>query len=185
MRNDYICCCGVPEEEDHASHRRAFFASLLVVFIPLTALGFDLTWGTSWDTRPLQEILDDEYGVDDGIVFDGPSGAGSTVSITFASGVTRFGFYMNPNGAGDGGGAIHEPHDGDPQCLIYNITHLRGGVPTYVLAWEDLDYGSPVTPTYSWTARDNDFQDLVVEIQAISTVPIEQTTWGGVKALYR
>lgn len=243
--------------------------SLLLLCFPVGALAtFDVTWGTSWDARPLQEILDDEYGVGaidaatqyegylggdadpgywedegltsflikeiaghrnnnllgwyeedlsgppiidgigDGIVFDGPAGAGTTVAITFDGGVTRFGFYMNPNGSGDGGGnapepelfftnrfyndegpdgsgAIHAPYDGDPQCLIYNITHLRGGIPTYVLAWEDLDYGSPVTTSSSWTTTDNDFQDLVVEVQALSPVAVEQTTWGGVKALYR
>ncbi len=147
-------------------------------------------------------------GVDDGVVFDGPMGAGSTASISFPAGVTQFGFYLDPNGSDDGGanapqpelfftnrfyndlgatggGAAHAPLDGDPQCLIYNITALKGGIPTFVLAWEDLDSGGPITPSYDWNGTDNDFQDLVVEIQAVSPVPVQDSTWGGVKALYR
>lgn len=147
-------------------------------------------------------------GLGDGVVFDGPAGQGSTTSIVFPSGLTRFGFYLNPNGTQDGGGnapepelfftnrfyndlgasgggSPHAPFDGDPQCLVFNLTHLNGGVPTYVLAWEDLDYGSPITPGYTWTSTDNDFNDLVVEIQAASPVTTKPATWGTVKALFR
>lgn len=243
--------------------------AILFLMIPALAFAeFEVTWGSSWDNIPLQQILDDEYGVgaidaateyegylsgdgdpaywvdtsldglmireiaghhrnntlgwhaddlsgppvidgvDDGIIFDGPSGPGSTTTINFPNGLTQFGIYLNPNGSGDGGanapepeiffanrfyndigpdgsGATHEPYDGDPQCLIYNITHLNGGTPTYVLAWEDLDYGSLVSPTGNWAFTDNDFNDLVVEIQAISPVKTESSTWGDLKALYR
>jgi hypothetical protein len=147
-------------------------------------------------------------GVDDGVVFSGPLGAGATVSLTFPHGLTRFGFYLNPNGTLDGGahalepelfftnrfyndsgagggGAPHAPYSHDPQCLVFNITHLSGGVPTYVLAWEDLDYGANITPAYSWSTTDNDFNDLVVEIQARSPVGVENVSWGSVKALFR
>lgn len=147
-------------------------------------------------------------GVGDGVVFSGPLGAGATVSIAFPSGLTRFGFYLNPNGTQDGGahalepelfftnrfyndsgtgggGAPHAPFSHDPQCLVFNITRLNGGVPTFVLAWEDLDYGASITPTYSWSTTDNDFNDLVVEIQASSPVGVENATWGSVKALFR
>lgn len=147
-------------------------------------------------------------GIDDGVVFDGPMGQGTTVTINFPGGLTQFGFYLNPNGTQDGGanasepelfftnrfyndlgasgaGSPHAPFDGDPQCLVYNITDLNGGIPTFVLAWEDLDYGSPIAPSYAWDKTDNDFQDIVVEIQALSPVPSESETWGGVKALFR
>ena len=241
---------------------------LFLIFPMLAFAEFEVTWGTSWDNVPLQQILDEEYGVgaidaateyegylsgdgdpaywvdtsldgllireiaghrrnntlgwhaddlsgppvidgvDDGIIFDGPSGPGSTTTVQFPNGMTQFGIYLNPNGSGDGGanapepeiffanrfyndvgpdgsGAMHEPYDGDPQVLIFNITHLNGGTPTYVLAWEDLDYGSPVSPTGNWAVTDNDFNDLVVEIQAISPVKTESSTWGDLKALYR
>jgi hypothetical protein len=230
------------------------------------AAEFQVTFGNSWDGIPLQQILDDEYGVgaldaqtdsdgylsgdadppywvdaglngvlireiagyasqntlgwyredlagppiiddfDDGVVFDGALAAGASESIVFPGGVTRFGFYLNPNGSGpsnnapepelfftnrfyndlgaDGSGPPpHAPSDGDPQCLIYNVTHLNQGVPTYVLAWEDLDYGGVLTDTVSG-GTDNDFNDLVIEISADSPVPAVASSWGKVKALY-
>jgi len=146
-------------------------------------------------------------GIDDGVVFDGPLSSGATATINFSGGLTKFGFYLNPNGTQDGGGhapepelffanrfyndlgesgggSPHAPFDGDPQCLVFNITHLNNGIPTYILAWEDLDYGAPITPGYTWTSTDNDFQDLVVEIRAMSPVAIESSSWGNVKALF-
>lgn len=147
-------------------------------------------------------------GVDDGVIFSGPLSAGAMTSVTFPNGLTRFGFYLNPNGTQDGGAhalepekfftnrfyndrgtsgaaATHAPFDGDPQCLVFNVTHLYGGVPTFVLAWEDLDYGAAITPAYGWSSTDNDFNDLVVEIQAVSPVGVENQSWGSVKALFR
>ncbi|MCB1184324.1 DUF4114 domain-containing protein [bacterium] len=147
-------------------------------------------------------------GIDDGVVFTGAMGEGAATLVTFPGGLTSFGFYLNPNGTQDGGanapepelfftnrfyndlgpdgsGSPHAPFDGDPQCLVYNITALKGGVPTFVLAWEDLDYGGPITPNYQWSATDNDFQDLVVEIQALSPVAVESESWGSVKSLFR
>jgi hypothetical protein len=145
-------------------------------------------------------------GINDGVVFTGPMVQGATATVTFPSGVTRFGFYLNPNGSGDstnapepemfftnrayndigpnGTSTVHGPTDGDPQCLIYNITRLRGGVPTFVLAWEDLDSGTQITQAFDPNGTDNDFQDLVVEIAAASPVPSQQTSWGRVKSLY-
>jgi len=146
-------------------------------------------------------------GVDDGVVFDGPMSQGQSTTLTFPGGITQFGFYLNPNGPQDGGGNAPEPEmfftnrfyndlgpdgsganfapfDGDPQCLVYNITHLRNGVPTFLLAWEDLDYGSEIAPSYHWSKTDNDFQDLVVEISAISTVRTTSNSFGQVKSLF-
>ena len=147
-------------------------------------------------------------GIDDGVIFTGPMAQGQMASVSFPGGTTQFGFYLNPNGTGDGGnnalepelhftnrsyndigpngsGALHAPLDGDPQGLIYNITHLRGGVPTFIIAWEDIDSGSEISPVYHWDKTDNDYQDLVVEITAISTVKSEDTSFGSIKALYR
>ena len=127
--------------------------------------------------------------------------------IHFPLGLTRFGLWLNPNGdtampttrpspscssatgsttTSDppGAGTIHEPTNGDPQILVYNISHLRSGVPTWVIACEDLDSGGEVTPEYSDYGTDNDFQDMVIEISAISPVPVKATTWGRVKTLF-
>lgn len=249
-------------------HRIARFLSLALLVCPTLAGAFDVTFGTSWDNVPLQQILDQRYGigaitvatdyeghnpgdadpaywqdvavhgliireiagfanrntlgwyeetlvgaptidgVGDGVIFNGPLSAGASVSVSFPNGLTRFGFYLNPNGTLDGGAhalepekfftnrfyndkgtdgsaATHAPFNGDPQCLVFNITHLCAGVPTYVLAWEDLDYGAVVAPQYNWSKSDNDFNDLVVEIQAVSPVGVENQTWGSVKALFR
>ena len=163
------------------------------------------TLGWYAETLSGRPVID---GLDDGVVFSGPMSAGATASIVFPNGLTRFGFYLNPNGTQDGGayapepelfftnrfyndsgtgggGAPHAPFTHDPQCLVFNVTHLYGGVPTFVLAWEDLDYGAPITPSYSWSSTDNDFNDLVVEIQAMSPVGVENASWGSVKALFR
>lgn len=142
-------------------------------------------------------------GVGDGVVLDGGLGAGDDTVVDLPNGLTRFGFYMNPNGpldAGvnapepekfytnrfhndlgpDGSAAQHAPLDGDPQCLIYNVTHLFDGVPTFVLAWEDLDYGGVLGQQ-----TDNDYNDMVVIVQALSPVPNENMTMSSVKALFR
>jgi hypothetical protein len=142
----------------------------------------------------------------DKVILAGPTSEGATVELSFPSGVTSFGFYLNPNGDADapnapepelfftnrfyndigpsGQGALHEPSDGDPQCLVYNITQLRDGVPTFVLAWEDQDSGGTISPGYLPDHTDNDFQDLVVEVSAGSPMPTDQSSWGQVKALF-
>ena len=143
----------------------------------------------------------------DGVIINGPMTDGQVFALQFLGGVQRFGFYLNPNGTGNstnapepeifftnrafndigpgGGPTNHAPADGDPQCLIFNVTNLRGGVPTFVLAWEDLDYGSPISEVYDPSSTDNDFNDLVVEISAESPVKIETKSFAGIKALYR
>jgi hypothetical protein len=145
-------------------------------------------------------------GTDDGVIFDGPAGVGATTTIVFPDGVTTFNFYLNPNGPLDsinapepelffvnrsyndlgvnGGGAVHEPSDGDVQCLVFDITHLRNGVPTFVLAWEDLDYSGDITPSSCNHCTDNDYQDLVVEISAMSPVEVPTSSFSRIKAIY-
>ena len=243
--------------------RMAISVLCLFTFAAPAAVGaFDVTWGTSWDSVPLQSVLDAEYGagvidaatdyegflggdadpayweddaieglvireiagngnrnvmgwyaedlarapdidgIGDGVVIEGVLSEGCTTYLALPDGLTRFGFYMNPNGDLDGGvnapepekfytnrfyndlgpdgsGAIHAPFDGDPQCLVYNVSHLYHGIPTYILAWEDLDYGGQVG-----SATDNDYNDMVVVIQAQSPVPNETMSWSSVKALY-
>ena len=145
-------------------------------------------------------------GFGDGLIFPGPVSDGAEVYFEFPSGTTTFGFYLNPQGGGsscnapeperfftnrfyndigpDGSGATHAPFDGDVQCLIFNISHLRGGVPTFVLAWEDFDSGAELSPTYDECKTDNDFNDMVVEITAFSPVPTESGSFGTIKSRY-
>lgn len=145
-------------------------------------------------------------GTDDGVVFTGPMSEGQVAVISFPNGLTRFGLYLNPNGTLDatnapepemhftnrayndtganGGPAIHAPFDGDVQCLIFNITALRGR-PTWVVAWEDIDSGSEITSSWTSTTTDNDFNDLVVEITAESPVTVDESSWSRVKSLFQ
>lgn len=146
-------------------------------------------------------------GVDDGVIFVGFEYEGNTKTVSFPAGVTRFGLYLDPNGqygtpnapegenfftnrayndiGPDGSGALHSPTDGDVQVLIYDISHLRQGVPTYVVCWEDLDSGGPISPTNQPGFTDNDYNDMVVEISADSPVATESGSWGSVKALFQ
>jgi len=143
-------------------------------------------------------------GFNDGVIFEGSDGAGTSKVITFPTPI-RFGFWLDPNGeldsrgapqperfytdrtlndvGPDGSGTIHPPENGDPQCLIYNASYLYGR-PAYILAWEDIDYGLEVSATPTPTTTDNDFNDLVVLIMASSPVPTETNSWGEVKALF-
>lgn len=145
-------------------------------------------------------------GIDDGVIFTGPMSQGQTAMVTFPNGPIRFGFWLNPNGdldatnapepehfftnrfyndiGPDGSGAIHAPFDGDVQCLIFNISALRGR-PAWVLAWEDIDSGSELAPAWNPTKTDNDFNDLVVEILAESPVTVDESSWSRVKALFQ
>ncbi len=246
--------------------------ALGLVMAPPAHAVFDVSWGTSWDGVPLQDVIDDylstEFpttyspgdidvltmyegylpgdadldpvpywedsdfsgmiveelagyqdnntmgwyeigfpeidGFNDGVIFEGSDGVGTTKVITFDTPI-RFGFWLDPNGeldsrgapqperfytdrslndiGPDGSGAIHPPENGDPQCLIYNVSYLFGQ-PAYILAWEDIDSGLEITATAGPNSTDNDFNDLVVLIRAASPVPTESDSWGQVKALF-
>jgi hypothetical protein len=190
----------LPGDADPAYWVDFGFTSILVREIA----GFDRTNTLGWYREDLTgpPVID---GTDDGVIFDGPVSDGAEVVVRFKD-ETGFGLYLNPNGTDssfnapepelfftnrfyndrgpDGSGAIHPPTDGDVQCLIFNISHLRDGVPTFVVAWEDLDSGATVSPTYTTTGTDNDFNDLVIEISAFSPVRVENGTWGALKARY-
>lgn len=142
-------------------------------------------------------------GVDDGVVFDGPSGAGTTSVIVFDRPRQRFGFYMNPNGPGDatnapepevfftnrhfndvgpdGLGALHVPVDGDVQAIIFDVsqwTHAN----TWLVCFEDLDSGANPGPCCT---TDNDFNDFVFEVTALSVTPNQPLSFGALKIRYR
>lgn len=163
------------------------------------------TMGWYAETLTGRPVID---GFNDGVIFNGAMSQGAVAQVAFPNGLTRFGFWLNPNGGQGSGawapepemfftnrfyndigttgaGATHAPFDGDVQCLVFNISHLYNGIPTYIVAWEDLDYGSLISPAWTSTTTDNDFNDLVVEIQAASPVPVQTESWGSVKALFR
>ena len=140
-------------------------------------------------------------GVNDGVIFDGPAGPGATAVIVLDSGARRFGFYMNPNGPGDalnapepevfftnrmfndrgpnGSGALHVPVDGDVQALILDVS-TPTSPNTWLVCFEDLDSGGVVG-----TDCDNDFNDFVFEVQAISVTPTAPLSFGALKQRYR
>ena len=144
-------------------------------------------------------------GVDDGVIFDGPTGAGELRMVDFGGEILSFGFWLNPNGTGnstnapepelffsnrfyndlgpDGSGAIHEPLDGDVQFLVYDVSSIVGQPNTWVVAVEDLDSGANPAPCCYPT--DNDFNDLVFEVTVAQTVAIEKVAISAVKSLYR
>lgn len=146
-------------------------------------------------------------GVDDGVIFTGGDTDGSQVSVNLP-GQVQFGLWLDPNGPYDShnapqgeifftnrfyndigpngdGTTFHGPYDGDPQALIFNLTPYNRGIPTFVVAWEDLDYGSEITLSYDPLGTDNDFTDMIVEIQAFSPVKEEVSSFGKIKSLYR
>jgi hypothetical protein len=140
----------------------------------------------------------------DGIVFDGPAGAGAQAVITFRS-VVKFGFYMNPNGplnatnapepekfwtnrfyndlGPDGSGALHPPFDGDVQALVFDISKIVNVPDTWLVAFEDLDSGANPGPSSS-CQTDNDYNDLVFELTALGATPVQPMSFGQLKARY-
>jgi hypothetical protein len=142
-------------------------------------------------------------GVDDGVVFNGPAGAGATYMLSFPV-ATAFGFYMNPNGPGgainapepelfftnrryndagpSGAGAIHAPSGGDVQALVFDVSAYTAPN-TWLVCFEDLDSGA--NPAPCCTPTDNDFNDFVFEVTALGVTPVKAQTMGGLKALYR
>ncbi|RKZ12684.1 hypothetical protein DRQ32_03175 [bacterium] len=146
-------------------------------------------------------------GIDDGVIFEGADAVGDDVVVQLPGQVT-FGLWLDPNGPLDShnapqgeffftnrffndigpdgdGTTFHGPYDGDPQALIFNLTPLNSGNPTFVVAWEDLDYGSRITLDYDPLGTDNDFTDMVVEIRAFSPVPTKVSSFGKIKGLFR
>jgi hypothetical protein len=143
-------------------------------------------------------------GVHDGMIFDGPAGQGAAAIVSFSKPMTRFGFYLNPNGprdatnapepekfytnrfyddAGpDGSGALHVPLGGDVQALIYDISRFKGAN-TWLVCFEDLDSGA--NPGLLGQAQtDNDYNDFIFEVTAYGATPVQSLTFGALKAKY-
>lgn len=141
-------------------------------------------------------------GVGDGVIFFGPASDGETAFLTFDRPMTRFGFYLNPNGPldavwapepekfftnrlwnekGPNGVAVHAPFNGDVQALVFDVSEFTQPN-TWLVCFEDLDAGANPGPCCYPT--DNDFNDLVFEVTAFGATPTVPMTIGALKARY-
>ena len=173
------------------------FSALLVQEVAGNATRNVIGWYKETGTRP---VID---GVDDGVVFDGPAGAGATALIVFGTPMTKFGFYMNPNGPldatnapepelfftnrfyddiGPNGTALHAPTNGDVQALVYDVSQWTQPN-TWLVCFEDLDSGAVPGPPGS-AQTDNDLNDFVFEVTAFGATPVQPLTFGALKARY-
>jgi hypothetical protein len=176
------------------------FPALMITEIAGHASTNELGWYKETFTRP---VLD---GVDDGVVFTGSQGGGASALITFPSGTQKFGFYLDthqtittPHGTqnqvfftdrflndiGPNGFApTHAPYDGDVQALVFNVSAWREQN-TWLVCFEDVDSGNPITPLWGPNSTDNDFNDLVFEVTAYGATPVRPLSFGALKARYR
>ncbi len=174
------------------------FPALLVTEVAGRAATNELGWYRETFTRP---VLD---GVDDGVIFTGAESGGTSALVTFPSGTTKFGFYLDThltvgsasgthdqvfftnrmlNDAGPYGYApVHAPFDGDVQALVYDVSRWKGPN-TWLVCFEDTDSGLPVQACCNGT--DNDFNDLVFQVTAFGASPVRLVSFGALKALYR
>lgn len=142
-------------------------------------------------------------GIDDGIIFNGSASQGAVSYVTFDKPMTRFGFYLNPNGPLDapfaaepekfysnrfyndlgpnGGTALHAPFDGDVQALVFDVSRFTTPN-TWLVCFEDLDAGSNPSPCCDGT--DNDYNDFVFEVTAFGATPTVPMTFGALKSKY-
>jgi len=165
-------------------------------------LGWYVETGTNYPSPPPVLYNDNLH---DGTVFDGPASAGASTVITLPHPMTKFGFYMNPNGpldapnapepekfwtnrfyndiGPDGSGAVHPPTDGDVQALIFDLSSIVHQPNTYLVCFEDTDSGAmPGLPSNSQT--DDDYNDMVFEVCALGATPVQSLTFGDLKVRY-
>ena len=174
------------------------FSALLITEVAGNANRNTLGWYREDGRMP---VID---GIDDGVVFAGPAVQGATAVIQFEHPMTKFGFYLNPNGklgainapepemfftnrfyndpGPGGGGAIHAPSGGDVQALVFDISRITQPN-TWLVCFEDLDSGADPGPCC--TPTDNDFNDLVFQVTAFGATPTIPLTFGQLKARYR
>ena len=155
-------------------------------------------WYLENGTRPTID------GIDDGVIFNGVATDGDMAYVTFDKPMTRFGFYLNPNGPFDapfasepekfytnrfyndlgpsGGTALHAPYDGDVQALVFDVSRFT--MPnTWLVCFEDLDAGSN-PGAMGTSATDNDYNDFVFEVTAFGATPTLPMTFGALKSKY-
>jgi hypothetical protein len=142
-------------------------------------------------------------GVADGVIFNGNATQGVSTLVTFDHPMTRFGFYLNPNGILDavwapepekfytnrfyndlgpnGDGAVHAPWNGDVQALVFDVSRFTQPN-TWLVCFEDLDAGANPSPCCYPT--DNDYNDFVFEVTAFGATPTVPMTFGALKSKY-
>lgn len=174
------------------------FSAYLVREIAGNANRNTLGWYVETGTKP---VID---GVNDGVVFDGVASPGESAVIYLSTPMTKFGFWLNPNGplgalnapepelfftnrfyndpGPDGAGALHSPEGGDIQALVFDISDYAGPN-TWLVCFEDIDSGANPGPCCSTT--DNDFNDLVFEVTAFGATPTHPVSFGALKSKYR
>ena len=141
----------------------------------------------------------------DGVVLPEYQMRGIRTSVQIPATVTRFGFYVRYRGSvsGDGkvdggvthftnrllndcgpfgNGAVHQPIDGDPQMLIYDVSRWLGPS-TYLVACEASDSGCPVGMGDG--ESDNDYTDLIYLVSALGATPTRTASFTRLKALFR
>lgn len=143
--------------------------------------------------------------IHDGVVFNGPASAGASSVISLPHAMTKFGFYLNPNGGAgvvnapppekfwtnrfyndigpDGSGALHPPYDGDVQALIFDLSNIVHQANTYLVCFEDLDSGAMPGPQCC-AQTDDDYNDMVFEVTALGATPVMTMTFGDLKLKY-
>lgn len=182
------------------------FSSLLITEVAGNANRNVLGWYTDTGVNHLSAppVLYNDN-IHDGVVFNGPASAGASTVVNFTHSMTKFGFYLNPNGSGDainapepekfwtnrflndlgpsGAGALHSPTDGDVQALIFDISAITGNPNTWLVCFEDLDSGANPSPVCC-TPTDNDYNDFVFEVTALGATPVAPLSFGQLKARY-
>lgn len=171
----------------------ASFPALMVTEVAGNANTNQLGWYKETGVLPLID------GIDDGVVFTGSQGAGANVVVLFPGGTTKFGFYLDPtpgnpaphqrfftnrflNDIGpNGAGAVHAPYDGDVQALVFDVSRWKGPN-TWLVCFEDLDSGKPITPCC--TGTDADYNDLVFQVSALGATPAQTLSFGELKARF-
>lgn len=176
------------------------FSALLVKEVAGNAHRNQVGWFHDLGTFPV--LVGD--GVNDGLIFDGPATEGDLVVVNFQQPMTRFSFYLNPNGPSDatnapepekfytnrnyndagpdGSGALHVPLDGDVQALVFDVSRFKGPN-TWLVCFEDLDSGAN-PGAYGQAKTDNDFNDFLFEVTAFGAVPVQPLSMGSLKARY-
>ena len=174
------------------------FPALMVAEVAGNADVNELGWYIETGTKPV-------FGPDNhGVVFDGPASTGNSSLVTFPTGTSKFGFYLdthrtigtehgpveetfftnrfyNLNGP-YGSGALHAPYDGDVQALVFDVSQWKGPN-TWLVCFEDTNSGLAITPCCDGT--DDDYNDLVFEVTALGATPTQTISFGQLKARYR
>ncbi|MCC6349880.1 MAG: hypothetical protein IT347_09870 [Candidatus Eisenbacteria bacterium] len=166
------------------------FPALLVSEVAGNANVNTLGWYAETGSVP---VID---GVGDGVVFSGSQGAGSSTVVVMPGSTIRFGFYLDPapespashqrfftnrflNDLGpQGAGAVHAPFDGDVQAIVFDVSRWKGP-DTWLVCFEDLDAGNPITPCC--TGTDDDYNDMVFQVSALGATPVRALSFGELK----